>query len=199
MDHKGRTPQTDTGHSPAKGERYRRAAVLLLIYPRNGEEHMVFMRRTETVMHHKGQISLPGGAKDPTDPDLVYTALRETQEELGVDPEVIEVTGKLRDIYARVSGFLITPIIGRLKAGYPEELLFNPNPGEVAEVIEVPLSALHDETIHHVRPYTAPDGFHYDIHYYTYGPYEIWGATGRILHEFLGRNEDPKENETITA
>lgn len=189
----------DTGHSLRQGERYRRAAVLLLTYPRNGEDHMVFMRRTETVMHHKGQISLPGGAKDPTDPDLVYTALRETQEELGVDPAAIEVTGKLRDIYARVSGFLITPIIGRLKEGYPEQLIFNPSPEEVAEVIEVPLSVLKDATIHHVRPYTSPDGFHYEIHYYTYGSYEIWGATGRILHEFLGRDENQQVNGTVTA
>lgn len=192
MDDKDHNPVRDTGHSVKSGERYRRAAVLLLIYPRNGEDHMVFIRRTETVMHHKGQISLPGGAKDPTDPDLVYTALRETQEELGVDPQAIEVTGRLRDIYARVSGFLITPIIGRLKHGHAESLRFNPSPDEVAEVIEVPLSALRDETLHHIRPYTAPDGFHYEIHYYTYGPYEIWGATGRILHEFLGRDEEVK-------
>jgi 8-oxo-dGTP pyrophosphatase MutT (NUDIX family) len=176
----------DTWPSVAPGEAFRRAAVLLLMYPRGGEEHMVFMRRTETVEHHKGQISLPGGAQDPTDIDLVHTALRETHEELGVDPAAVEVLGTLRDIYARVSGFLITPVLGRLKPEYAQsDLVFSPSAHEVAEVIEVPLSALRDEAIHHTRPYTAPDGLQYDIHYYTYGPYEIWGATGRILYEFF--------------
>jgi 8-oxo-dGTP pyrophosphatase MutT (NUDIX family) len=176
----------DTWPLVKPGERYRRAAVLMLIYPRGGEDHMVFMKRTETVGHHKGQISLPGGAQDPTDADLVQTALREAQEELGVDPAAVEVIGRLRDIFARVSGFLITPVIARLKPGYlAEELTFTPSADEVAEVIEVPLSALRDEAIHHTKPYTAPDGLQYDIHYYTYGPYEIWGATGRILYEFL--------------
>ncbi len=176
----------DTWPVVAPGEAFRRAAVLLLIYPRGGEDHMVFMRRTETVLHHKGQISLPGGSLDSTDPDLTFTALRETQEELGVDPAAIEVLGTLRDIYARVSGFLITPVLGRLRQGYAEsDLTFTPNTDEVAEVIEVPLSALRDRAIHHTRPYTAPDGLQYSIHYYTYGPHEIWGATGRILFEFL--------------
>ena len=176
----------DTWPRVQPGEKYRRAAVLMLIYPRGGEDHMVFMRRTETVAHHKGQISLPGGAQDPADADLVQTALRETWEELGVDPAAIEVVGRLRDIFARISGFLITPVIARLKPGYSaQDLTFTPNEDEVAEVIEVPMSALFDDSIHHTKPYTAPDGLQYDIHYYQYGPYEIWGATGRILYEFL--------------
>ncbi len=183
----------DTWPVVAPGEAFRRAAVLLLIYPRRGEDHMVFMRRTEMVEHHKGQISLPGGAHDPTDADMVHTALRETQEELGVDPAAVEVLGTLRDIYARVSGFLITPVLGRLKPEYAgSDLAFQPSAHEVAEVIEAPLSALRDEAIHHTRPYTAPDGLQYDIHYYTYGPHEIWGATGRILYEFLRKDKGIK-------
>ena len=164
-------------------EVFRQAAVLLLVYPRGGEEHMVFMRRTETVMHHKGQISLPGGARDGTDPDDMFTALRETQEELGIDPALVEIAGTMSPIYARVSGFMITPVIGKLKADAPD-LAFSPNPEEVAEVIEVPMRILRDPETHHTRPVTH-EGLTYNLHYYTYGSYEIWGATGRILYEYF--------------
>jgi 8-oxo-dGTP pyrophosphatase MutT (NUDIX family) len=164
-------------------ERYREAAVLLLSYPRGVESHIVFMKRTDTVVHHKGQISLPGGARDETDPDLIFTALREAQEELGIDPRFVEVIGTMPPIYARVSGFMITPVVGRLMGG-SSELLFVPNPHEVAEVIEVPLRVLRDPTTHTERPVEF-QGARYNLHTYTYGPYEIWGATGRILYEFF--------------
>ena len=124
------------------GAHWRRSAVLILLYPKAGEDYIVFMRRTETVAHHKGQISLPGGGFEPSDPDLVHTALREAHEELGIPPDRIEVLSVMPDVYARVSFFVITPVIARLKPGHPAELTFRPSPDEVAEVIEVPLSAL---------------------------------------------------------
>ncbi len=135
--------------------------------------------------HHKGQISLPGGAQDPTDPDPIFTALREAHEELGIEPDMVEVLRTMPPVYARVSGFVITTVIGRLKeASLRGEIVFNPNRHEVAEVIEVPLSALLDPDNHRIEQRTAGD-FTYNIHFYTYSSYEIWGATGRILHEFL--------------
>lgn len=170
------------------GAVWRRSAVLILIYPKAGENYLVFMRRTDTVAHHKGQISFPGGAQDPTDPDIVFTALREAQEELGIDPERIEVLSVMPDVYARVSFFVITPVIARLKPADKAELNFKPNPHEVAEVIEVPLSALRDPALHHTELRTR-DNITYHLHFYTYGPYEIWGATGRIIHEFLRSHE----------
>jgi 8-oxo-dGTP pyrophosphatase MutT (NUDIX family) len=177
-------PTLDEMQPPSDpNERYREAAVLLLSYPRGVENHIVFMRRTDTVVHHKGQISLPGGARDETDPDLIYTALREAQEELGVDPHFVEVLGSMPPIYARVSQFMITPVVGRLIGGSPE-LLFIPSPHEVAEVIEVPLRVLRDPATHTERPVEF-QGARYNLHTYTYGPYEIWGATGRILFEFF--------------
>jgi 8-oxo-dGTP pyrophosphatase MutT (NUDIX family) len=176
---------------PGPGTDYRKASVLILLYPRSGEEYVIFTRRTDTVEHHKGQISLPGGSQDPADPDAVYTALRETQEELGIDPALLEVVETLRDVYVPVSGFLITPVVARLKVeggadgAPPPTLLFKPSPDEVAEIIEVPLSALLDDAIHRTEERTI-NGVTHHIHYYTYGPYEIWGATGRIIYEFLG-------------
>jgi 8-oxo-dGTP pyrophosphatase MutT (NUDIX family) len=168
------------------GAVWRRAAVLILLYPKGGEDYIVFMRRTETVAYHKGQISLPGGSYEPADPDLIYTALREANEELGVDPERVEVISIMPDVYARVSFFVITPVVARLKQGDSDELTFKPNPGEVAAVIEVPLSALRDPALHRTEM-RSRDDITYQLHFYTYGPYEIWGATGRIIHEFLLR------------
>src|SRR4051812_47650322 len=139
----------DIRPEPWNGGEYRKAAVLILFYPRGGEDYVVFTRRTDTVEHHKGQISLPGGSQDATDPDMVYTALRETQEELGVEPEHIEVIASLRDVYVPVSGFVITPVVARLKKDILRgEIIFRPNEDEVAELIEVPLDALRDDAIH---------------------------------------------------
>ena len=165
------------------GEQYRLASVLVLIYPRAGEPYVVFMRRTDTVEHHKGQISLPGGGRDDTDPDAIYTALREAQEELGIDPEAVQVIGTLPDIYARISYFLITPVVGVLKPHAQPDLTFKPEPDEVAEVIEVPLRVFYDESVHRTEIRTRGD-ITYQIHFYTYGPYEVWGVTGRIMYEF---------------
>ncbi len=173
----------DLRPSPRQRQAYRRAAVLLLLYPRAGEDYVVFMRRTETVEHHKGQISLPGGSQDDTDPDLVFTALREAREELGVDPSTVEVAATLKDVYVPVSGFVITPVVARL-VSRTAELVFRPNPDEVAEIIEVPLSALRGDSIHHTEPRIV-EGVTNTIHFYTYGPYQIWGATGRIIYDFL--------------
>jgi 8-oxo-dGTP pyrophosphatase MutT (NUDIX family) len=170
------------------GAVWRRAAVLILLYPKAGEDYIVFMRRTETVAHHKGQISLPGGGYEPADQDLVQTALREANEELGIDPARVDMLSVMPDVYARVSFFVITPMIGRLKPGDDRELVFKPNPDEVAEVIEVPLSVLRDPTKHRTEQ-RSRDNITYQLHFYTYGPYEIWGATGRIIHEFLRSSE----------
>jgi 8-oxo-dGTP pyrophosphatase MutT (NUDIX family) len=164
---------------------YRRASVLILLYPRGGEDYVVFTRRTESVATHKGQISLPGGSQDPTDPDPVFTALRETHEELGIEPQAVEVIAALKEVFVPVSGFMITPVVARVRPDLDSDgLVFKPNPDEVAELIEVPLSALRDDAIHHTEPRTA-NGVTYHIHYYTYGPYVIWGATGRIIYEYL--------------
>ncbi|MEA2572747.1 MAG: hypothetical protein QOH93_45 [Chloroflexia bacterium] len=164
-------------------EEYRLASVLVLIYPRAGESYVVFMRRTDTVEHHKGQISLPGGGRDATDPDATYTALREAEEELGIDPSSVEVIGTMPEIYARVSSFLITPVVGLLKPGAEDRLVFKPAPEEVAEVIEVPLRVFYDEAAHRTE-IRAHNNVTYQIHFYTHGPYEVWGVTGRIMHEF---------------
>jgi len=155
------------------------AAVLILGYPRNSEPHIVFTRRAETLTNHRGQISLPGGRRDPDDPTLEFTALRESYEELGVVPGDVDVLGRLDDEYVVVSNHLIAPYIGVL--GY--EPRFEANPREVAEVIEIPLEQLRDPTIYREEDWHRPEMPR--MQYYTVGPHEIWGATARILKKLL--------------
>jgi 8-oxo-dGTP pyrophosphatase MutT (NUDIX family) len=166
----------------ADDPRLRRAAVLLLLYPGPGdEETLLFIRRTETVSSHRGQIAFPGGGVEPGDPDPVTAALREAHEEVGLDPTGVQVLGTLPEVYTVVSSYLITPVVGQALL----RPTFVPNPAEVAELIEVPLAGLRDPAIHRTETHPTPRG-PVVVHYYQYGPYNIWGATARILYTFLG-------------
>lgn len=156
------------------------AAVLLLLYEKNGEPHIVLTRRTNYVEHHKGETSFPGGAFDATDGDLLTTALRETEEEIGVRPEDVEVLGRLDDIVT-ITDFLVSPFVGVLASpDYP----FVVNANEVAELVEVPLRHLMDERNleRTVRPFHDRSVL---IFTYHYGDHRVWGATARILKGFL--------------
>ena len=90
---------------------------MVLLTHRDGEYWIILNRRTMTVKHHKGEISFPGGSKDVTDPDLLFTALRETQEEMGINPEEVEVLGKI-DVTPTQTGFLISPYVGIIDHPY---------------------------------------------------------------------------------
>lgn len=158
-----------------------RAAVLITLYERDDEHHVLLTVRTELVEHHKAQISFPGGAADPEDADLVATALRETDEEIGVRPEHIDVLGRLDDILT-ISNFIVTPYIGRVTepAPYP----FAPNTFEVAEILEVPLGHLHDPANTLTEPAPWRDRM-VPPPAYRFGHHIIWGATARMLRQFL--------------
>jgi len=157
------------------------AAVLLLIYEVHGEPHVLFTLRTDLVETHKGQISFPGGAADPEDDDLRLTALRETYEEVGVRPEDVEVMGQLDDSPA-ISGFMVTPYVGFIRGPVPYP--FQPNPHEVAELIEVPLSHLMDRT-NFSEEVRQIDGRDVVMYSYLFRGHVIWGLTARILKQFL--------------
>ena len=155
------------------------AAVLVLFFERDGELRIVFTRRTDRVLHHKGQISFPGGAKDPEDRDLETTALRETWEEIGVPPDSIEILGALDDSVV-VTGFVVTPYVGWARG--PIE--FRPNAEEAEEIIEVPVSFLADHSRYRVEP-REYEGRTYQTTYLDFGAHIIWGATGGILRRFV--------------
>jgi 8-oxo-dGTP pyrophosphatase MutT (NUDIX family) len=158
-----------------------RAAVMLPLYEREGELHVLFTRRSELVEHHKGQISFPGGGYDAADRDLRHTAVRETWEEIGVAMDHVDIIGQLDEMIT-VSNFLVRPFVGRLTepAPYP----FVHSEIEVAEILEVPLEHLQDASNQMVemRLYQGKERPHYS---YRWHEHVIWGATGRILHQFL--------------
>ncbi len=168
----------------------RPAAVLLLIRPIEGEPHLLFMRRTEKVHTHKGQISFPGGGFKPEDKTLVNTALRESEEEVGVSPDRVRILGQLPGTDTVVSRFIIYPFVGILID--PENPLeFVADDFEVAELIHLPLRALLDprnvrEEIWVMRGNPQP------VNFYHYKNLVIWGATARILDNFVSEIREGK-------
>jgi len=156
------------------------AGVLLLLHDRPGGPHVIFQKRTDHVRDHKGQISFPGGVMDPGDPDVRYTALRETYEEIGVHPDHVEVLGQLDDMVT-VSNFLVTPFVGWLDR-YPYKWRFSST--EVAYLLEVPLDHLRDPR-NLVPDRRIINGREYVFQAYQFGNDLIWGATARMLGNFL--------------
>lgn len=163
------------------GPTARHAAVLAPLYARDGEPWLLFTRRATGLSRHSGEISFPGGSRDPADPSLAHTALRETYEELALDTSRVRLLGALPAVYASVSNFIVTTYVGWLGEGLPE---LAPASGEVAEIIEAPLSALDDPAIFHEELWTR-GGVAHPVMFYDYGSYRIWGLTGRLLHHLL--------------
>jgi len=155
------------------------AAVLIPLFERNGELHVIFTKRTDDVEHHKGQVSFPGGTMEKTDANSFETALREAEEEIGIKKNVVEVIGA-HDDFATPSGFLITPVVAFLSK-VPS---FSLNTAEVTEVFDVPLSFFLDSRNELVEQ-RVHDGKIIDIYRYHYGRFEIWGVTAAILRAFV--------------
>lgn len=151
------------------------AAVLVPVIDRPQGLTVLFTRRTAHLNDHAGQVSFPGGRCEPTDPSPVFTALRETEEEIGLDPARVEVLGLLPE-YRTGTGFTVTPVVGLVRP--PFEL--NPDSFEVAEIFETPLDFLLDPA-NHQRHSMEIGGV--VRHYYAmpYDGYFIWGATAGML------------------
>jgi len=156
------------------------AGVLLILHERPSGPHIIFQKRTDSVRDHKGQISFPGGAMDPGDRSVLHTALRETHEEIGVEPDHVEVLGQLDDMVT-VSNFLVTPHVGWLDR-YPYEWRFSHH--EVAYLLEVPLAHLRDPK-NLIPDRRVINGKEYTFQSYQFGDDLIWGATARMLGNFL--------------
>jgi 8-oxo-dGTP pyrophosphatase MutT (NUDIX family) len=157
------------------------AAILILVYDLGGEAHVLFTERTHQVEHHKGQISFPGGACDDGDDCMQTTALRETSEEIGVNPEDVEIVGQLDDM-TTISNFCVTPYVGILRT--ISEYQFQVNGNEVAQVVQVPLSHLIDDTNMELEV-RQHKGKQVLVPAYTYEDHRIWGATARMLRQLL--------------
>ncbi len=169
------------GHQPSllPVGRLRSAAVLLPLYWRDGEETILFTRRTENLEHHRGEISFPGGGRHPEDPDLVFTARRETEEEMGIAAGDVTILGRLDD-FQSVHGYHVVPFVGT----FPWPYRFQVNTEEIAEVIEVPVATLRDPGIFHSEDWHHRGRIH-PVHFYTVGRHQIWGLTAAILKQFI--------------
>lgn len=164
-----------------KGAKLRPAGVLVPVIDGAGGPRVILTQRSSVLKHHPGQIAFPGGKVDAGDADETAAALREAQEEIGLDPANVEVIGTLPR-HETITAFRVTPVVARVKAPFTPI----PEPGEVAEVFSVPLA--------HV---TDPDKFIIEGRFFRgqyrpfytvpWGPYYIWGATARMLRVLADR------------
>jgi 8-oxo-dGTP pyrophosphatase MutT (NUDIX family) len=155
------------------------AGVLALLYPLENRLFLVLTRRTDQMRHHQAQISFPGGRQEPGE-NLVQTALRETKEELGVQPDSPRLLGMLTPLYIPPSNTCIHPVVASL----PERPEFIRSPKEVEEVIEVPLAHLRDPINLHEEVWTIR-GIPVRVPFYLFKGNKIWGATAMVLAELL--------------
>ncbi|HEY7249067.1 MAG TPA: CoA pyrophosphatase [Methylomirabilota bacterium] len=163
------------------------AAVLVPITDRGGP-HLLFTKKTGSVPHHKGQFSFPGGIVDVRDGSRVETALREAWEEIHLPAEAVEVLGMLDDTPTRATNFIITPVVGIVRD--PVEL--RPDGREIERVLEVPLQTLRDPAIFRTEIWERNGEPHPVLFYDVSSADVIWGATARILSQFLALLDEPE-------
>lgn len=162
----------------------RQSAVLVLLFPSRQDVSFLLTERPHSLSSHAGQMSLPGGAREPEDENLCATALRETSEELGIDTTDLEVLGRLEDVDVRVSGYTITPFVAW--SDHPPHV--RPQPNEVASVLPVPLHALlAGEAVRHET--WDMRGSLWEVSLYRFSGFAVWGATARILAHLAARFE----------
>jgi 8-oxo-dGTP pyrophosphatase MutT (NUDIX family) len=156
------------------------SAVLIPLFFKDGEYNILFIKRTERVKVHKGQISFPGGACEKEDATTCNTALRECTEEVGIPANSVEVLGELDDFFTMGSGYIIHPFVGTI----PWPLALKVDGHETESVIEVPISALLDKNSLREQVEVI-NGEEIPTYFYHYKDNVIWGATARILAQFL--------------
>ncbi len=153
--------------------------MLIPLFSRAGIPQILFTKRTEWLRNHAGQISFPGGARDESDATPLHAALRETQEELGIPPNQVEVLGLLDEI-PTITQFRVVPFVGVI----PSDFAYVANPAEIEEIIEVPIGHLLKPEMHRTQTQEV-FGRQREINFYDYGPHVIWGATARMLRSLL--------------
>ncbi len=164
--------------SPGKDVRI--AAVLILLFPHKESIYTVFIQRPDYNGVHSGQISFPGGKKELSDENVIQTAIREANEEIGVDPSKISVIGTLTPLFIPVSNTIVTPVVSWIK----EKPVFNHQPEEVVFLIDADIKILLDLSIVKTKPFEIR-GEIIEVKYFDYDGNMIWGATAMILHELL--------------
>jgi 8-oxo-dGTP pyrophosphatase MutT (NUDIX family) len=152
------------------GENLRASAVLIPLFYDQGQCYVLFTERSDEVNFHKGQVCFPGGTREPSDSSLLQTALREIEEEIGLKAKDVEILGELDDSITSTSNYVISPFVAFIPYPYP----LKADSREIKEIFSVPLSFLMDEA-----------NFKQDSYAYEYEGHVIWGATARILIQFI--------------
>ncbi|WP_422362231.1 NUDIX hydrolase [Reichenbachiella sp.] len=158
----------------------RQSAVMILLYQEQDKIKFPLIVRPQYPGVHSGQIALPGGKYEDDDSDLIYTALRETQEEVGVDINEVEVIGQLSELYVPPSNFNILPVIGLLSKA-PQFIL---EEKEVEELVTADINVLNDKSKRKQKQMTFYSGLNVDVPYFDIEEKVVWGATAMILSEF---------------
>jgi 8-oxo-dGTP pyrophosphatase MutT (NUDIX family) len=151
-------------------EKRRASAVIIPLFYSQVQYHVLFIERSDEVGFHKGQVSFPGGTREPSDSSLLQTALRETEEEISLKAKDVEILGEFDDTLTLTSNYVISPFVAFIPHPYP----FKADGIETREIFSVPLAFLMDET-----------NFKQDSYSYEYEGHVIWGATARILKQFI--------------
>jgi 8-oxo-dGTP pyrophosphatase MutT (NUDIX family) len=151
-------------------ERRRASAVLIPLFYSQGQYHVLFTERSEEVDFHKGQVCFPGGTREPSDSSLLQTALRETEEEIGLKATDVKILGEFDDNLTLTSDYIISPFVALMPYPYPLKV----DGREIKEIFSVPLSFLMDEA-----------NFERGSGAYKYEGHVIWGATAKILRQFV--------------
>ena len=162
-------------------ERLTPSAVLMPLFYNEGQYHILFAKRSEEVDFHKGQVCFPGGGPEPHDSSLLQTALREAEEEIGLKAKDVEILGELDDNPTLTSGYVISPFVAFIPYPYPFKL----NHKEVEQIFSVPLSAFLEDKVNFRQDYYPTEDKSGPGYAYEYEGYIIWGATARILTQFI--------------
>ena len=187
-----------TRHTPSRlGDHEQEAGVLAPIITDSDATAILFTKRADHLGDHPGQMSFPGGSREPRDPDLEATALREATEEIGLRSEAADVIGALDDIET-VTRYIVRPFVARIPAQR-----YVPDEDEVAEIIRLPVAALTDRENYESEYREHPNYGPIRVHYFTVNGYTVWGATGRMLAQLLELTTEwtvpPEVDQTVDA
>jgi 8-oxo-dGTP pyrophosphatase MutT (NUDIX family) len=167
-------------HSPATvTDPSREAAVVAPVLVRGDEEHLLFTKRADHLGEHPGQMSFPGGGREPSDDDLQATALREAEEEISLHPDEVDIVGRLDDIET-VTDYAVRPFVARIP-----DREYVPDEREVAEIAVLPVSKLVDLDNYESELRQHPHHGGVRIHFFHVDGYTVWGATGQMLVQLL--------------